>query len=426
VAVPRVLGLIMFALATTAAHDVIAGGAADGASTSDTSYALVAYWAVLIGGVVFQSVAARASLHRPYRDRLSSCFAVRRQDGSAVAVSPTAISLSELAPPPKGSACSFPRLLIFATANVKWKSPDGRSRPFAPFVFSHDRCGVPAVDDASFTTARLETRRAPATLLGPRKEPLVSLMTGVATTGAAVSPSMGKETRPPLRPWIALFNVRLGRWLPNPLSARLRNDVDGPPPPFWLRWTQKRVAFGSGYDEFLPELLGLHRSDGPRVYLSDGGHYDNLGLLPLLWARCSEIWAIDSEADEHGHANQLRSAIRAAETVLGIVIDELDIDRFEAADGLLGAAHDVGVIRYPGGHIGHLVVIKLGLTAQSPQHLVEYRTRDRKFPHHGTFRYQLYSAERMNTYRQLGASNAATASNDPRAPARPRSHDGTS
>jgi hypothetical protein len=410
VGVPRAVGLLLLSLVTTAAYDVLSAGASDTATTADSANASVAFWAVLIGGLVFQPVAARASLHRPYRDRLSSCFAVVRQNNTVRRLSPTSALLSHLAPPPRGDR-AFPRLLIFATANVKWKPPDRGRRTFAPFVFSHDRCGIPGVNDASVSTQGLEATSAPATLLGAQKEPLVSLMTGIATTGAAVSPSMGNRTLPPLRPIIALTNLRLGRWLPNPLSRRAQRDVDGPPFPWWWQWTQKRRAFGSGYDEFLPELLGLNRADAPRIYLSDGGHYDNLGLLPLLWARCSEIWCVDSEADEHGKASQLCQALKVAAEDLNIHID-LNLNCFRATNGLLGASHAVGTIRYSDEAFGRLVVIKLGLTEESPQELLDRRSTDRQFPHHSTFRFQMYSADRMNAYRQLGAFNALCATND--------------
>jgi len=412
VGVPRAAGLLLLSLMMTAAFDVFAA-VRDTATTADSGTAAAAFWGVLIGGLVFQPVAARASLHRPYRDRLASCFAVARENDGVVELSPTEALLSKLAPPVDEER-AFPRLLIFATANVKWKTPDGRRLTFAPFVFSHDRCGIPGVDDASVSTAGLEGQRAPGALLARRQEPLLSLMTGVATTGAAVSPSMGKRTLPPLRPLIALANVRLGRWLPNPLSGRARRDVDGPAYPWWWRWTQKRRAFGSGYDEFLPELLGLNRADAARIYVSDGGHYDNLGLLPLLWARCSEIWCIDSEADEHGNSNQLQQAFRIAKEDLRVTVN-MDLDCFRATStGLLGASHAVGWVRYSDGAVARLVVVKLGLTEGAPQDLLDRRSTDSPFPHHSTFRYQIYEADRMDAYRKLGAFNARRATGNPR------------
>ena len=53
----------------------------------------------------------------------------------------------------------------------------------------------------------------------------MTLMTAVATAGAAVSPSMGSMTRPGLRSVIALLNLRLGTWFPNPVSSTIRHEV---------------------------------------------------------------------------------------------------------------------------------------------------------------------------------------------------------
>ena len=75
-----------------------------------------------------------------------------------------------------------------------------------------------------FRTDKLELGRVPRSFSG--KEPEASFaMTAVATTGAALSPSMGRMTMPALRPIFATLNIRLGRWLPNPLSNRVRREV---------------------------------------------------------------------------------------------------------------------------------------------------------------------------------------------------------
>jgi hypothetical protein len=111
------------------------------------------------------------------------------------------------------------RLLICATANV----PNGTGRArraYAPFVMADDVCGVPGTQ-AWFTTRQLELGRSAAR----GKEPLLTLFTVVASTGAAASPSMGRLTLPSLRPLFAALNIRLGRWSPNPFSPKMRARV---------------------------------------------------------------------------------------------------------------------------------------------------------------------------------------------------------
>jgi hypothetical protein len=423
VRVPIAIGLVLFCLAATSVFDVIDAGVQANATNDAKADAGELFFGILFGAFALQWVAARASLHRLYRDQLASCYSVHRERDGVQPVASTAQMLSALAPPEPGAAGSFPRLLICATANIVW-DPAQPARPsslaprrhdkrtYASLVYSHDRCGLAGVPGASFATTDLEALKAPAPVLPSGREPLVSLMTGVASTGAAISPAMGRRTSRVFRPVIALMNLRLGRWLPNPLSLRVRGDL---PTPSGRRRFKRRRALG-GYDDFVPELFGLHRADAPRVYISDGGHYDNLGLIALLHARCREIWCVDSEADPTGGANQLRAVIRLAKEELDASID-IDVKVFEPVDdGVLGAGHAVGTITYSDNSTASLVVIKLGLTPDSPAELKDYRGRDKRFPYHGTFwppwQVTWYGPVRVDHYRKIGFFNARTASDD--------------
>jgi hypothetical protein len=403
VSIPRVVGFWLLAFAATSVYDALLRATEASATTSEVGYAAILFFGALILGVVFSEVSHRASLHRAYRDSLARCFAVRRR-GSGVAPGAD-VALSDVAPPPCGSEGSFPRLLVCATANVRWRT--GKAwHTFVPFVFSHDRCGVPKVPGASFDTRTLEHGRVPRALFHGGDEPLVSLMTTVATTGAAISPSMGRKTIEAVRPLIAVLNVRLGRWLPNPLSAHVRRDTATHTSP-WKVF--KGTLLGRGWDEFVPEMFGLHQTDGMRVYVSDGGHYDNLGLLALLHARCEEIWCVDSAADKHGGAHQLRDVIELAKSDLGVRISLPHLDDFKATGGYAGATHALGSIDYGGGHTGRIVVIKLALTSKAPKPLIAYAQRDGLFPYAGTFPHQFFGHDRFDAYRKLGAWNAGKA-----------------
>jgi hypothetical protein len=417
---PALIGAVLFCLVATGVARTFDRGIGPHASTADSLDALALFFGALIGAVVMQ-VVARTSLHGMYRDSLARCFSVARAGVGVVSVPATAQKLSDLEPPGRGSPGSFPRLLVCATANVIWdpadpsgslllKLPSSGRRKFASFVYSHDRCGLPGVDEASFATTDLERLTTRSGIL-PGQEPLVSLMSAVASTGAAISPAMGRRTSDLFRPLIALSNLRLGRWLPNPLSPRIRTIVSRPDANQRMR---RKNGFGGSYDEFLPELFGLHYSDAPRIYISDGGHYDNLGLLALLQARCKEIWCIDAEADAKGKAGQLRTAIDLARSELGVEID-LDPTVFPGpAAGVLGQTHADGEIVYPDGAKGRLVVIKLGLTATGDAALREYQSEDKGFPCHGTFwppwRVMWYSKKRFDEYAAVGYANALRAS----------------
>jgi len=164
----------------------------------------------------------------------------------------------------------------------------------------------------------------------------------------------------------------------------------------------------------VPELFGLQHENTPRFYVSDGGHYDNLGLIALLQAKCKEIWCVDSAADRKGEASQLISVIQQAERELGVIIN-VDTSRFLAdADGVQPEIHIKGTIEYPDGSTGEITVIKLGFTAETEPDFRGYKSLDKKFPHHGTFwqpfNVMWYDRDRMDHYRKLGFVNASKAS----------------
>jgi len=416
-----VIGFVVFGLTATALYDRFA---------REDGGAVLLLFGVLVGTLIAERVAVYVSLHRLYRDRLATCFAVRRNGSPVVAEDQ---KLSTLEPPPRGSENGFPRLLICATANVKWvqtapsRAPRvteiRRQRLFASFVYSHDRCGLPGVPDASFHTKDLELLTSAT---GPgREERFVRLMDGVASTGAAVSPAMGRKTSDVLRPILALSNLRLGRWLPNPLSTRMRDTVAADDGPMKLR---RRLLLGDGYDEFLPELFGLHYADAARIYVSDGGHFDNLGLLALLQARCAEIWCVDSQADAKGNAGQVRAVLALAEEELRVTVPQSfksALDSFAATDKVLGAGHVIGEVAYAGGGSATVIVVKLGLTDENKDDFADYRARDGRFPYHSTFwppwKVMWYPKARMDAYRSIGYANALAASCDPDAPPLPTS-----
>jgi hypothetical protein len=361
----------------------------------------------LLGGLWASYVHDTVSLHRPYRDLASRCFAVRR-DGTTVerVMPPTIARLSDLTPPAEPTR-RHPRVLICATANLHGV------RAAAPFVFSHDRSGLCGVPDASFTTAKLELgrmRRSPFTLA---KEPELSLMGAVAMTGAALSPSMGRMTSVGLRPVLTALNGRLGVWMPNPLSPSRRRVVELRPGklPLGSPHVQEHGWLGAGFSAVLGELLGAHSTNAKRLYITDGGHYDNLGLTTLLRARCAEIWCVDAYAGGGHLGKQLAGVLALAQEELGVQVD-IDIDRFArvaGSDGLATSCVAIGTIHYPGSATaGRLIVIKSALTPHTPQELVGYRAIDPKFPYHSTF-VQWFGTDRFDHYRRLGRSAAAEA-----------------
>jgi hypothetical protein len=397
-AVTRLLGLVILARIAIEWYPDLKSVFADEPG-ADTGKLALAFAATLVAPLLFSSLPARASLHREYRRRLESCFAVARgADGGREMLPGKPLSTA----PPDSGELRFPQLLVCATANVRWRGPDGRRWTFRPFVLSHDLCAVPGDQDAAFATEKLELGREPAGVVTASKEPLISLFTAVAATGAALAPSMGRYTVASARVLIAGANFRLGRWIPNPYSTRARHAVATKEGPGKF---DKDGRLGSGYDELIPEMLGLY---GPRVYLSDGGHYDNLGLLELLRRGPDTVWCVDASPDPRGEAKELRRVLDIARTSEPRIDVAIDCGAFErGADGFYPATHVEGDISYPGGRKGRLIVLKLGLVASSDADLRRLRGRW-SFPFHPTPR-QVYDSDRMDAYRRLGQEVAKRA-----------------
>ena len=120
--------------------------------------------------------------------------------------------------------------------------------------------------------------------------------------------------------------TRLGTWLPNPHYVRLLRDA---PPLYPLRALPRLRA--ASY--FYRELFGINRRDARLLQITDGGHYENLGLVEALRRRCKVIYCFDGSGDPGQYLSTLADAVRLAEFELGVEIT-LDHDGDYAADNL--------------------------------------------------------------------------------------------
>lgn len=133
------------------------------------------------------------------------------------------------------------------------------------------------------------------------------LGTAMGISGAALSPNMGYHSNPSLAFLMTLFDVRLGWWVGN---TRNPNTWYSAGPTFGLFWLMR-------------ELLGYTDDQSPYVYLSDGGHFENLGLYELVKRRCKYIIVCDAGEDPGLKFGDLGSAIRKVRDDFGI---EIEID----------------------------------------------------------------------------------------------------
>lgn len=222
----------------------------------------------------------------------------------------------------------------------------------------------------------------------------ITLGTSIAISGAAASPNQGYHSSPLIGFVMTLFNARLGWWLGNPrFPARAR--LEGP----------KR-----GIVQVVAELFGLTTDKSPFVYLSDGGHFENLGLYEMVRRRCHLIVVSDGGCDPECAFEDLGNAVRKIWIDLGVSIDfrKIDIQKRGFPSKNLYCA--LGVIRYPErikrnpADVGYVLYIKPGFhnDGREPADVTAYALANMKFPHETTAD-QFFSESQLESYRSLGA-----------------------
>ncbi len=217
----------------------------------------------------------------------------------------------------------------------------------------------------------------------------ISLGTAMTISGAAASPNMGYHSSPLVGFTMMLFNARLGCWLGNPgWAGRDTWQDDGP-----------RTAVGS----VVREALGLTDNTGPYVYLSDGGHFENLALYEMVLRRVRTVIVLDSGCDPDLTYEDLGNALRKIRIDFGIPIDFPD----EYLNPLRNkqARCAVATIRYSAvdkdGRDGTLLYIKPILLGDEPPDVASYAKSSATFPHETT-NDQWFTESQTESYRMLG------------------------
>ena len=219
----------------------------------------------------------------------------------------------------------------------------------------------------------------------------IRLGTAMAISGAAVNPNMGFHSSPAVSFLLTAFNVRLGRWVGNPANAKA--------------WRKTSPEFGVRYLFF--ELFGLTSIRRAWFNLSDGGHFENLGIYELVRRRLPYIIAVDAAQDADYLFDDLANAIRKVRTDFCVDI-EIDVAalRPRQNDGRQRAHVAIGQIRYdqldPRLRPGVLVYIRPGLTGNEPTDIESYARQNPPFPYQSTGD-QFFDEAQFESYRKLGA-----------------------
>jgi hypothetical protein len=156
------------------------------------------------------------------------------------------------------------------------------------------------------------------------------------------------------------------------------------------------------HSALVKELFGLADENGDFINVSDGGHFEDLGIYELVRRRARVIIAADAECDGELTFGSLGNVIRICETDFGAKI-EIDVDsiRKDAQSGLSHSHCAVGKIVYSNGALGYLIYIKSSLTSDEDVGIAQYHSAHPSFPHEGTVD-QFFSEDQFEAYRRLG------------------------
>jgi len=368
-------------------------------------------------------------LHPFYRSRLASAFAVRRvrsrpgpaggpsqpEPGCEFTAEPYLLGevtyLEKYGNPQqkdgkKDGKPPFPHVIFCASAHCSDSEHTPPGRHVLPFTFSYDAVGGPEIGWCK--PEQLRKRGS------SRLDADLTVEAAMAVSGAAFASATGSY-QSAANVILALANARLGTWVVNPQQViNARKD-----PIREKQWWPARPPIIRRLSYLLREIFGWYPRDLPLVFVTDGGLYENLGLLELFRHRCTEIYCFDASSDAETFAASLGQSVTLAANELGVIVvpehPELSDPRvggkdIEAGD-LQGRLAMTPVIRAsvtypprkPDGPPEHgvLIIGRATMDAGTPWEIRRHAASHPLFPNDATGD-QWFDDRKFNAYTALG------------------------
>jgi hypothetical protein len=239
----------------------------------------------------------------------------------------------------------------------------------------------------------------------------LTVASAMAASGAAANSNSGYVggglTRNTLISVAMMFlNIRLGYWMPNPNGHNQRRSLRWRNPTHW-------------YPGFWYAVLSKgYKRDSGFLELSDGGHFENLGLYELIRRHCRVILIADGEEDKQTAYLALVSAVRRIEEDFGATIEFAPGKGPERLVASLDMGYPSGAkqsafpylvakINYGDGASGVILYLKSAITGAASFKLKGYKGANPDFPNETTAD-QFFDAVQFESYRELGYLGART------------------
>jgi len=356
-------------------------------------------WVVAIGWTADPN---RLSMHLFYRARLVRAYLGAsnwRRSETRTDITQAAYADDVLMRDLENCHRGGPYHLINTTLNlVGGRDLATAQRSAAAFVLSKHYCG-------SSRTGYRDTRE----YMGGE----LTLGTAVAISGAAASPNMGSiSTTAAQAMLLTLLNVRMGFWAPTPNKD------------YWQEPQARLWPF-----LMLREFLSQTNDLASHCYLTDGAHFENMGLYSLVERGCRFIIVSDCGADPKQEFHDLGEAVRRCRIDFGaeIKLDIRPLLKTKERGDVAQRHFVVGTVKYRREHLeslgykngilgsknenaytGVIVLFKPVLANDEDVDVIQYGMEDRHdFPQQTTGD-QFYSEAQFESYRRLGQFSAET------------------
>jgi len=368
-------------------------------------------WGILLAGVALAFIIGTRvninyiSIHRYYRDRLMELFMPDVEDVlecncSDMADSANASALHEMCDFEHGKARG-PYHLINANMVTEGSSIKRlRGRGGESFLLSPLYCGSEATGWRA--TSRYMKQK-------------MNLATAMAISGAAADPhgapgGEGLTRNKSLSFLMALLNVRLGYWAPNPNKEE----------------ESFKLPFPTWFSQGKNELLAMKMDEtADFVHLADGGHFENLALYELIRRKVKTIVVCDGAADVGFTFVDFANLVEKIRVDFGVSIEVQGHPDFKikskqaksllamcpkanvshphgvdlADSGFVTATIDYGEGASP--RFGTLIYIKTTIIGGLPDDIYSYKRGHEEFPDETTAD-QFFDEKQFEAYRELG------------------------